>query len=127
MNDLTYNEYHIVPKKDGVYQVKLNGNGSGQGANAASIVRAISNYSNPFNPETSISFTLMDKAEANILVYNIKGQIVRDMGFKPYKAGINTVMWDGRDNANSPVSSGIYFVRINIGVESHTHKTLLMK
>lgn len=127
LNDFAFHEAHIVPEKDGLYQVKLSANDSGFGINATSIVKAISNYPNPFNPDTNISFTLMDKAEANILVYNIKGQIVREIGFKPYKAGINTLKWDGRDNANSPVSSGIYFVRINTGAESHTHKILMMK
>ncbi|MFA6726242.1 MAG: class II glutamine amidotransferase [Syntrophomonadaceae bacterium] len=127
LNDFTFDFTHIIPEKDGLYQVKLNENGSDMGTYATSMVRAISNYPNPFNPDTNIYFTLKDKAEANILIYNIKGQLVREMGFKPYKAGINTIKWDGRDNANSPVSSGIYFIRINTGTESHTHKMLMIK
>lgn len=127
LNDFAFNEAHIVPEKDGLYQVKLNGNGSGQGTNAASLVRTISNYPNPFNPDTNISFTLSEKAEANIQIYNLKGQIVREMGVKPYKSGVNTINWDGRDNSHNPVSSGIYFIRINTGSESHSHKMLMMK
>ena len=117
----------IIPEKDGLYRVKLNGNASEDNLAVGKMVKAVSNHPNPFNPITNISFTLLDKADVNILIYNIKGQIVREMGIKPYKAGINSIQWDGRDNTNSPVSSGIYFIRINTGSESHTHKALMMK
>jgi hypothetical protein len=49
------------------------------------------------------------------------------MGVKPYKSGVNTINCDGRDNSYNPVSSGIYFIRINTGTESHTQKMLMMK
>ncbi|MCB5251380.1 MAG: class II glutamine amidotransferase [Candidatus Cloacimonetes bacterium] len=127
LNNFAFNDGQIIAEKDGLYQVKLNGNGSGDSDRAVGIIRAISNYPNPFNPNTNISFTLTAKAEANILIYNIKGQIVREMGRKPYNAGINTIKWDGRDSANNPVSSGIYFIRINTESESHTHKMLMLK
>ncbi len=87
----------------------------------------LSNYPNPFNSDTNISFTLSEKAEADIRIYNLKGQIVRDMGTKPFKSGVNAINWDGRDNSQNPVSSGIYFIRINTGDKSQTHKMLMMK
>ena len=127
LNNFTFNDGQIIAEKDGLYQVKLNGNGSGDSDSAVSIIRTMSNYPNPFNPNTNISFTLTAKAEANILIYNIKSQVVREIGMKPYKAGINTIKWDGRDNANRPVSSGIYFIRINTESDSYTHKMLLLK
>jgi hypothetical protein len=127
LNVLASNLDQIIPEKDGLYQVKLIGNGSEDNSSAVKIVKAVSNYPNPFNPDTNISFTLLDKADVNILIYNIKGQIVREMGIKPYKTGINSIQWDGRDNVNILVSSGIYFIRINTGTESHTHKILMMK
>jgi predicted glutamine amidotransferase len=127
LNNLAFSDGQIIAEKDGLYQVKLNGNGSGDSDSAVSIIRTMSNYPNPFNPNTNISFTLTAKAEANVLIYNIKGQIVREMGRKPYNVGINTIKWDGRDSANNPVSSGIYFIRINTESESHTHKMLMLK
>jgi hypothetical protein len=53
--------------------------------------------------------------------------IVCEMGVKPYKPCVNTISWDCKDNSFNPVSSGIYFIRINTGTESHTHKMLMMK
>jgi hypothetical protein len=61
-------------RKDGLYQVKNSEIASGQGSNTASVVRAIST-SQPFNPDTFISFLFDDNAEANIL-FTIQGQIV---------------------------------------------------
>ncbi len=127
LNDFAFSQSHIVPKKDALYPIKLSGHVAGSGNCSARLVGTISNYPNPFNPDTNISFNLLDKAELNILVYNIKGQLVREMGLKQFQAGINTITWDGRDNASRPVSSGIYFIRINTGNESHTHKILMMK
>lgn len=127
LRDFSYSESNIVPEQDGLYQVRLSGNGYGYANNAVSKIRAILNYPNPFNPDTNISFTLSDKAEANILIYNIKGQIVRDMGVKPFKSGVNNIHWNGMDNSDNPVSSGIYFIVINTESESHTHKMLMLK
>lgn len=127
LNDFTFKGGYIIPEQDGLYQVKLSGSDIGYAGNQVNKVRAITNYPNPFNPDTNISFTLSEKAEANIQIYNLKGQIVREMGVIPYKSGVNTINWDGRDNSHNPVSSGIYFIRINTGTESHTHKMLMMK
>lgn len=127
LDDFAFNDGQIIAEKDGLYQVKLGTGDSGYANNPNNKVKAISNYPNPFNPDTNISFTLSVNAEANIRIYNLKGQIVREMGVKPYKSGVNTINWDGRDNSHNPVSSGIYFIRINTGNESHTHKMLMMK
>lgn len=127
LSNFTFNGGSIIPDRDGLYQVKLSGSDIGYAGNQANKVRTISNYPNPFNPDTNISFTLSEKAEANIQIYNLKGQIVREMGVKPYKSGVNTINWDGRDNSYNPVSSGIYFIRIKTGTESQTHKMLMMK
>jgi len=72
----------------------------------------LSNYPNPFNPTTTISFNL-DKAEyANLSVYNIKGQLIKDFGKKQYPTGINEIVWNGEDNYGNQLSSGIYFYKL---------------
>ena len=73
------------------------------------------------------SFGLPEEDEANILIYNVKGQVVRGMGTKPLKAFANTTHWDGNDNSDKPVSNGCGVDRINTGHELHARKILIIK
>jgi hypothetical protein len=82
------------------------------------------NSPNPFNPTTTISYNLSGKdiSNAELEIINIKGQTVRT--FKISNAQ-NSVIWNGKDNRNSDVSSGIYFYRIS-GVENSPLKKMLL-
>lgn len=84
------------------------------------------NYPNPFNPTTTISFSLnTDSTEdTEIIIYNSKGQKVKK--FSDLK-NQNSVEWNGKDQNNNPVSSGIYFYKLKSGNVSQTKKMLLMK
>ena len=97
----------------------------------------IGNYPNPFNPTTTIEFTT-ENTEKNteIIIYNLKGQIIRqysifpDQSQAPYWAGNiqSSIVWDGTDDSNQPVSSGIYFYQLKAGNEfSETKLMLLLK
>lgn len=71
----------------------------------------LSNYPNPFNPETTISFELpVNINNPMIEIFNIKGQQIRQY---PIFNNQSSIIWDGIDHANNPVSSGVYFYRIN--------------
>jgi hypothetical protein len=73
------------------------------------------NYPNPFNPETTISFETTNLHElAQIEIYNIKGQKIKQLEVGNLKLGINNVVWNGKNNDNQPVASGIYFYQLNI-------------
>jgi hypothetical protein len=85
------------------------------------------NYPNPFNPETSIQFMVPYTADVKILVYNISGQLVRTLVNGNYSTGIHSVTWDGRSDAGSPVSAGLYLYRMTGSNFSQTHKMLLLK
>lgn len=126
---LAYCDGIVVPEKDGWYLVKLSRNNTNAFAGVGNLVKYVINYPNPFNPDTNIKFALHDNADVKIAIYNTKGQVVRDFGNNHYNSGIHSVRWDGKDNNNKGVSSGIYFIRINIntGQESHTHKILMLK
>jgi len=91
--------------------------------------RLIANYPNPFNPNTTISFFTAENTEnAEINIYNIKGQRVNQLRNTNYELGINEVIWDGRDSNNKEVSSGIYFYNLRIdGKSIDTKKCLLLK
>jgi len=69
----------------------------------------------------------MPADKANILVYNVKGQVVRGMGTKPHKTVANIPHWDGNDNSDKPVSNGNGVDRINTGPELHARKILMIK
>ncbi len=88
---------------------------------------SVKNYPNPFNPQTTISFTLKNNAEVSVNIYNIKGQIVRNLIKKSMTAGNHNIVWNGKDNNNKIQASGIYFVRVNSGKESVIHKMAMLK
>lgn len=72
----------------------------------------IKNYPNPFNPTTTIQWTQLIDDIAWVDIYNVKGQLVRSYPAELYQKGDNRVQWDGVDEYDTPVASGIYFVRV---------------
>jgi len=80
------------------------------------------NYPNPFNPETQISFSLPERADVKLDIYNIMGQKVATVAEGSYEAGIHTVTWDGSQSA-----SGVYFYKLTAGDYKKTRKMLLLK
>lgn len=86
------------------------------------------NYPNPFNPSTIISYQLPENIEsAEIEIYNIKGQKVKQLVNEQLSAGQHSVVWNGKDNSGKPVATGIYFYKISAGKETQVKKMLLLK
>ncbi len=85
------------------------------------------NYPNPFNPETTISFDMPKTANANLSVYNVKGQLVKTLHNGIANFGRNTVVWNGTDNNGNKVTSGLYFYRLTTDGKVETRKMMLMK
>ncbi|MBI9031807.1 choice-of-anchor J domain-containing protein, partial [bacterium] len=85
------------------------------------------NYPNPFNPETSIAFTTKEAGNVIIDVYNIKGQKVKTLLNDHRNAGEHSVVWNGKDENNRNVASGVYFYRMKNGKFNSTKKMILMK
>jgi hypothetical protein len=86
------------------------------------------NYPNPFNPQTTIAFSLKDRARVKIDVYNVGGELVKTLLDETRAAGAySDVRWDGRNNANQPVSSGVYFYKLVTNNFSQTKKMVLLK
>jgi M6 family metalloprotease-like protein len=103
------------------------------GAEDDEIVPATQNtlsvFPNPFNPSTTISFDLnIDESEQiEIGIYNLKGQKVKQLFSDQLSVGQQSIEWNGTDNNNKSVSSGIYFVRLKSGSVSLNKKVLLLK
>jgi len=85
------------------------------------------NYPNPFNPTTTISFSLPDEQEIDITIYNIKGQKVKRLINGQLTAGNHTMIWDGKDTNGKSVSTGIYFYKLKTGNDVLTRKMLMLK
>ena len=87
----------------------------------------VTSYPNPFNPSTTISFTLPESGHVKLTVYNLAGQKVWTLADEPMVAGNHTVVWDGRDDAGVAVASGVYFTLLTAGGTVVTSKMVLVK
>ncbi|MDA3814301.1 MAG: T9SS type A sorting domain-containing protein [Candidatus Cloacimonetes bacterium] len=89
----------------------------------------ISNYPNPFNPSTTISFLIQNDSRVELSIYNIKGQKVKQLLYDQLSEGQHSVVWDGKDDDNNkPIGSGIYFYKLDInGKTEAVKKCLLLK
>jgi hypothetical protein len=90
----------------------------------------LSNYPNPFNPSTTIQFSneLFEQNELLTLeIYNLKGQKIRQFNIHNSTLNINEVVWDGKNEQNEAVSSGIYFYQVTAGKYKIREKMLLLK
>ncbi len=85
------------------------------------------NYPNPFNPNTSINFSLSNVGHVTLDVYNLRGQKVNTLVDETMQPGYHTVNWDGRDKNDRPVASGIYFYRMQTGEYTYIRKMMLIK
>lgn len=75
----------------------------------------LGNYPNPFNPSTTIAFTLAEPSPVAVGIYDVRGRRVRTLVDSDYGMGRNSVAWDGRDDAGRRVPSGVYFCRLTVG------------
>ena len=87
----------------------------------------LQNYPNPFNPVTSINYQLASDARVTLTVYDIMGQKIRTVVNEDQSAGFRSIVWNGKDNYNNPVSSGVYFYRLHAGNYIQTRKMILMR
>ena len=84
------------------------------------------NYPNPFNPETTIKYQLPEAGDVNLEIYNMLGQVVRSLVSTNQNAGRYVLQWDATNDSGQPLSSGIYFYRIQAGGEFQSVKKMLL-
>lgn len=94
--------------------------------------KLFSNYPNPFNPETWIPYQLAEGVEATIRIYDMHGRLVRtlDLGYKSigyYIDKAEAAYWDGRNNLEERVASGVYFYRFDAGHFSAQKRLVIVK
>ena len=96
--------------------------------NSSSQISKLMNYPNPFNPTTTISFSVTQNSDfVNLEVYNIKGQKVKTLINEKMQKGKHSIVWSSVDEDNKPVSSGIYLYKIKAGNQESVKRMLLLK
>ena len=92
----------------------------------------LTNYPNPFNPETWIPYQLSESTEVTLRIYSVSGTLVRTLhlGHQPagiYQSRSRAAYWDGENELGESVASGIYFYTLRAGDFIGTRKMLIMK
>ena len=92
----------------------------------------LTNYPNPFNPETWIPYQLAEPAEVTLTIYDVRGVVVRrlDLGYQAagfYHSRSRAIHWDGRNGVGEKVASGLYFYTFTAGDFTATRKLLIRK
>jgi flagellar hook assembly protein FlgD len=84
-------------------------------------------FPNPFNPNTTLRYSLKEAGKVRIEIYNLKGQMVRSFSNDHSSPGYYQVNWDGKDAMGRKVSSGVYMYRMVSGRYHSTKKMVLAK
>lgn len=85
------------------------------------------NYPNPFNPTTTISYSLSEQSTAKLTIFDIQGREVRTLQDVERPPGNYEVQWNGMDRSGNPVSTGVYFARMQAGDYSKTIKMVYLR
>jgi hypothetical protein len=85
------------------------------------------NYPNPFNPETTISYSVMKPGCVKLDIYNIKGQLVRTLVDEDHATGHYKKLFGGKDGSGRSLASGVYLIMMNAPGYQKASKMMLMK
>ncbi len=95
--------------------------------NTISIFRLMQNYPNPFNPSTRIDYQIPEAGNVSVKIHNSVGEVVKNLesGFKD--AGYYKIVWDGKNDFNEAVASGVYICQVIFNQNVLTKKIMLVK
>ena len=85
------------------------------------------NFPNPFNPSTTIRFSLPKAAVTTLRVYDVAGRLVRTLVDSEMTAAVHTVEWQGENDAGRRVAAGVYFYRIRSGGHEYVGQMAMIK
>jgi hypothetical protein len=85
------------------------------------------NYPNPFNPRTTIAFELLETAGITLDIYDVSGRFVARIAEGRWEGGHHEVVWDGRNAAGAPCTTGVYFCALRAGSQCLTRKMVLLQ
>ena len=79
-------------------------------------------YPNPFNPSTTIDFSVPTESVVNIGIYDVSGRNIKTLVDDTYQPGYYSIVWDGSGH-----SSGVYFVKMTSESYTQTQKLMMIK
>ena len=85
------------------------------------------NFPNPFNPTTTISYSILKRGNVEVSVFDMQGRLVRNLLQTEQLPGEHQVIWDSRNENGAPVSSGAYFYQVRVDGISGTKQMILLK
>lgn len=131
------NEYideEVIPGRTYLYQIGAVEEGGGEWRSlviSASLppkpLTLYQNYPNPFNPTTTISFFLPEPRHVTLTIYDIQGKKVRTLVDAMGKVGKHRLVWDGMNNCEKAVGSGVYYYRLKAGKDVITKKLIVLR
>jgi hypothetical protein len=108
--------------------VRVQGSSTASGAGDAATTSSLQqNIPNPFNPTTTIAFSLERSCGVSLRIYDAGGGLVRTLVDGAREARNYEVTWDGRDDLGRTVASGVYFYRLTAGSFTQARKMVLLK
>jgi len=84
-------------------------------------------FPNPFNPSTTIPYSVATTARVTLRVYDVRGALVATLVDEVVVAGRHRAAWNGRDRHGARVGSGVYFIRLSVGGDVRAGKVVLVK
>ncbi len=90
-------------------------------------ISLLTNYPNPFNPSTKISFNTEKSGLVTVAIYNQKGEFIKELMKENLTAGSYKINWESNNNFSQSVSSGFYFTKVTLDGESKVKSMLLLK
>ncbi len=88
---------------------------------------SLSNFPNPFNPSTTVSFSLKRDSEVRLDIYDVRGRKVRTLTDERYTAGQHQIVWDGISDDDKEMASGVYLLKLTTGEANLLRKALMVK
>ena len=122
ITNIVINQYHEIKEPDNT-SVKENS----PDAQKMKTFQLLQNYPNPFNPSTIIAYEIPQTAHVNLEIYDLTGNKIQTLVNSNQVSGYYRVEWNGRDNKNNTLPTGVYFYRLQINDYSKTKKMVLAK
>ncbi|MBC8425151.1 hypothetical protein H8E07_13590 [bacterium] len=126
-----YKDKLYIVDQRGVYLMPLQGAATAvdgaPGSATPAVLRGVAVAPNPFNPRTTISFSLAAPTDVRAGVYDLRGGLVAVLADRRYPSGDHALYWGGRDGAGRPVSSGVYVLRLGAGGMARSEKMVLVR
>ena len=97
------------------------------GSNLPSSIKVYPNYPNPFNPKTTIEYTIPLESNVRLKIFDILGRKVLTLLDEFQKPGYKSILWDGKDSFGNSVSAGMYFYVLEVGRKKEIMKMVLLK